>query len=389
MEVRFSDTLYSVLGIAIVISLLLMIVLFAIGRLLNSREIEQASQEEMVEIGISLLMIGVISYLLMNPIQHFTCNVLINTVLEDNIDCSSPNSRALYMNRTFIALLNLSYYPIIEPTIYNEMNKLLKNSITSRTFRIFASISHDAFYNDVARMSHKIVDTGRQLGFQLGQEGRFRDELRGFVSKWGDAGASTGFSYMPCRHLGYFYDSLNNLIAQVNTYRSIIYTFQELFSPSLYPVFIVGFFSIGMIMRMIKITRKVGGFLISFSIALSMLPIISVFFINLITEVKSNYNPREIGDNMKESLASIISNLPEPTKCEDHMLDKFTSMFRNAYSEISAPNSKLIDYSVYSMLVVLSLGLSLLAVISITVGINQILGIDVSPFVLSYIARVS
>ncbi|MCX8154447.1 MAG: hypothetical protein N3C61_01275 [Candidatus Micrarchaeota archaeon] len=389
MEVRFSDSLYNVMGIVIVISLLFMIILFAIGRLMNSREIEQTSQEETVEIGVSILMIGVISYLLTNPIQHFTCNVLINTVLEDNIDCSNPTSRELYMNHTFISLLNLSYYPIIESGVYNEMNKLLKSSMTSRTFKIFGSISYDAFQNDIALISNNIGNVGRSLGFSVGPEQEFRGEMFNMFSKWGDLGLSTGFSLIPCRHFGYFYDSLNNLIVQVNTYRSIIFTFRELFSPSLYPVFIVGFFSIGMIMRATKITRKVGGFLISFSIALSMLPIISVFLINLITDVNPRYNPNEISQQMRNFTMSIISNFPEPTRCYDLRLSMFEGMFKSAYAEISSPQSRIIDYSVYSMLIMLSLGLSLLAVISITVGINQILGIDVSPFVLSHIARVS
>lgn len=379
MNIVFGDTLYSVLGTVIVISAILMVIIFGIGRILNNRELEQTSKEEMIEIAISILMIGVVSYLLTNPIQHFGCSLMINTILNDNsVQCDNPIAREIYVNNTLLSYLNMSYASVLDPNVYNGMNRLLKSYLSSKKYFIFGSISQDPLINDFMAITNVV-----------GSPTKIIDEIKEERFYQSGEAISSGFSYMPCRHFSYIYESLNNLFSQINLYRSIIYAFRELFSPSLYPIFIIGFFSIGMIMRIIKITRKVGGFLISFSIALSLLPITTAFFLNLLTKIDTNMNPTTSTTNMVNWLGATLSNVPEPNKCFDIYLHRFDSTFRELYSASTNPDSFLIRFTVLSILALLSLGLALLTVISVTVGINQLLGIDVSPFVLSYIARVS
>lgn len=387
MVPEFGSTLYTVLGIAIVISALLMFILFALGRMFGNKETEQTSKEELVEIAISIFLIGIVSYLITNPIQAFTCGLLINNILGENINCESPSDREQYLNKTFDIHLNMSYTSVASDKVRDNLDNLLKISLSSRRYFIFGSITGDALLNDLPGILGGINPENPQQAqtndVASAVEG-IRQELSGL-----DAGLSTGFSYMPCRHYGLIYDSVNNLLAQINQYRSIIYMFKEMFSNNVYPIFIVGFFGIGGLLRMIKLTRKVGSFMISFSIALSILPMISIFFLNVLPIIYSDFNASTMGVNASNRIAYLTHVTATPTTCMDIRLNGFTALYNEILSEISNPRSVMIQFSVYSMVIILSLGLSLLATISITVGINQLLGIDVSPFVLSYIARVA
>ncbi len=383
---EFGSTLYTVLGITIVIAGLFMFILLALGKMFSIKEMEQTSKEEIVEIAISILLIGVVSYLVTNPIQTFTCGVLINNILGENIACDNPVDREIYLNRSFENYLNMSYMSVAGDRVKDNLDRLLKISLSSRRYFIFGSIAVDALYNDLPGIlggSNTIPDQAKinDIGLPL-------DEIKKDLSEL-NPGLSSGFSYMPCRHFSLIYDNVNTLLSQINQYRSIIYMFREMFSSSVYPIFIVGFFGIGGILRMVKLTRKVGSFMISFSIAMSMLPILSVFFLNVITLTYNDFNASTMAVNASNKIAELTDIRAYPTNCKDLTLESFKGMFLNILSEISDSNSMIIGFSVYSMLIILSLGLSLLATISITVGINQLLGIDVSPFVLSYIARVA
>lgn len=392
MTPEFGSTLYSVLGLTIVIALLFMLILFTIAKLFSNKELEQASKEEFVEIGVSILLIGIISYLITNPIQSFSCGLLINNILANNtVNCNDPLGRENYINNTFNELMKMSYNSVANEQVKRNLDNLLKCSISSRRYFIFGSINSEALTNDITGIlggamgvnNPEIKQQIQNINYNLEQ---IMTELNKVLP---DTGISTGFSFIPCRHFGLLYDNINNLLSQTNQYRSIIYIFKELFSPSVYPIFIVGFFGIGGILRMLKLTRKIGSFLISFSIAISLLPIISVFFINLITEVDGTFNPKNITNSIVETITFLSDTRSLPVNCFDIKFYQFNSLYTSSVQQISDPNSNIITFSVYSMAVLLSLGLSLLAVISITVGINQLLGIDVSPFVLSYIARVS
>ncbi|MEM1971462.1 MAG: hypothetical protein QXM92_03255, partial [Candidatus Anstonellales archaeon] len=157
MNIVFGDTLYSVLGTVIVISAILMIIIFGIGRILNNRELEQTSKEEMVEIAISILMIGVVSYLLTNPIQHFGCSLMINTILNDNsVQCDNPIAREVYVNNTLLSYLNMSYASVLDPNVYNGMNRLLKSYLSSKKYFIFGSISQDPLINDFMSITNVV-----------------------------------------------------------------------------------------------------------------------------------------------------------------------------------------------------------------------------------------
>jgi len=192
------------------------------------------------------------------------------------------------------------------------------------------------------------------------------------------------FGFQSCNHLSLIQNKLSSIFAIISQQNSILYSLRSIFEISyvLIPVFLF----VGIVLRTLKISRGVGGFLISFSIALTLLPYITTFLIEMIPKIDRSLDPNNLLSDFQTYLNGFAVNY---SNCLDLSLTTFKSKIDYINSDLTSQNSLIVRTTLLFYLTLLSLGLSLLATISITVGINRLLGIEVSPFILSYIARVS
>jgi hypothetical protein len=374
--------LAKIIGIVIIIGLILDLILFFISKILNNKELEITAKNNVIEILITLLIFLILWNSIQTIIPEGVCNILNKGILNYNVDCSSNTSRLQYINQTLNKHINYTYFIIGSDTTKDVMNSLIKATSRSVLFRM----SFNFIQDPAIKYSQDIVDlinNSDLKNFDQAQE-EFGQAYQSMIQNVKNPSFFGTFGFQSCNHLSLIQNKLSSLFAIISQQNSILYSLRSIFEVSyiLIPVFLF----VGIVLRTLKISRGVGGFLISFSIALTLLPYITTFLIEMIPKIDRSLDPSSLLSDFEGYLGGFAVNY---SNCIDFSLTTFKSKIDYINSDLTSQNSLIVRTTSLFYLTLLSLGLSLLATISITVGINRLLGIEVSPFILSYIARVS
>jgi hypothetical protein len=373
--------LAKIIGIVIIIGLILYLIIFFISKILNNKELEITAKNNVIEILITLLIFLILWNSIQTIIPEGVCNILNKGILNYSVDCSSNTSRLQYINQTLNKHINYTYFIIGSDTTKNVMNSLIKATSRSILFRMSFNFMQDP----AIKYSQDIVDlinNSDLKNFDQAQQ-EFGQAYQSMIQNVKNPSFFGTFGFQSCNHLSLIQNKLSSLFAIISQQNSILYSLRSIFEVSyiLIPVFLF----VGIVLRTLKISRGVGGFLISFSIALTLLPYITTFLIEMIPKIDRSLDP----SNLLSDFQGYLSGFAVDLNCIDFSLTTFKSKIDYINSDLTSQNSLIVRTTSLFYLTLLSLGLSLLATISITVGINRLLGIEVSPFILSYIARVS
>jgi hypothetical protein len=375
------DPLATIIGIVIIIGLILDLILFFVSKILNNKELEITAKNNVIEILITLLIFLILWNSIQTIIPEGVCNILNKGILNHNVDCSSNTSRLQYINQTLNKHISYTYFIIASNTTKNVMNSLIKATSRSVLFRMSFNLIQDPSIKYSQEMVDLINDP--DLKNFIHNEEELNRVYRATIGNVNPNFFGT-FGFQSCNHLSLIQNKLSSLFAIISQQNSILYSLRSIFEISniLIPLFLF----VGIVLRTLKISRGVGGFLISFSIALTLLPYITTFLIEMIPIIDRSLNPNNLLSDFQRYLSGFAVN---SSNCIDLSLTTFKSKIEYINSDLTSQNSLIVRTTLLFYLTLLSLGLSLLATISITVGINRLLGIEVSPFILSYIARVS
>jgi len=374
--------LAKIIGIVIIIGLILDLILFFVSKILNNKELEITAKNNVIEILITLLIFLILWNSIQTIIPESVCNILNKGILNHNVDCSSNTSRIQYINQTLNKHINYTYFIIASNTTKDVMNSLIKATSRSILFRMSFNFIQDPSIKYSQEMVD-LIDNSDLKNFIQAQE-EFGRAYQSMIQNVKNPSFFGTFGFQSCNHLSLIQNKLSSIFAIISQQNSILYSLRSIFEISyiLIPVFLF----VGIVLRTLKISRGVGGFLISFSIALTLLPYITTFLIEMIPRIDRSLDP----DNLLSGFEGYLSGFTvNSSNCIDLSLTTFRSKIEYINSDLTSQNSLIVRTTLLFYLTLLSLGLSLLATISITVGINRLLGIEVSPFILSYIARVS
>jgi|GEM_PF-4024364 len=375
------DPLARIIGIVIIIGLILDLILFFVSKILNNKELEITAKNNVIEILITLLIFLILWNSIQTIIPEGVCNILNKGILNHNVDCSSNTSRIQYINQTLNKHINYTYFIIGSNTTKDVMNSLIKATSRSILFRM----SFNFIQDPSIKYSQEMVDliNNPDLKNFIDAQEEFGRAYRDTIQNVNPNFFGT-FGFQSCNHLSLIQNKLSSIFAIISQQNSILYSLRSIFEISyiLIPLFLF----VGIVLRTLKISRGVGGFLISFSIALTLLPYITTFLIEMIPKIDRSLDPNNLLSDFQTYLSGFTVN---SSNCIDLSLTTFKSKIEYINSDLTSQNSLIVRTTLLFYLTLLSLGLSLLATISITVGINRLLGIEVSPFILSYIARVS
>ena len=389
-----TDSQLTLLAIASTISGTIIIAGYFLGLMLKNQRLQMVAREEILEWGITIFLIGTLAYIISEPLPVFSCKV-VTWLLSESVNCDDPTARDNYVADAINEQLQIAYTIIGDPRMTEQLTRLLQGSL-SRT-AISIPIGTTAFRNpftDAAGLGDVLTGKLDQLVKPpTGIEANIVKEVQSFKQDILDTqlGGTTTFSYQPCNYFLLYYDYATQYINMYTQFKSTLYAV-SLLVQDLYRGFVWGFLIVGLFLRNFNISRRIGGFFISFSIAVAMLPYITVFFLKILQKVDTNFwitvsSDKVITDIQQFTEISAIGGGGDPSYYCDENFPLYISNFNRLYSISTDPNSGLVSFGVYGLMVLLSLGMSLLAVISITVGIGQLFGIEISPFVLSYIAR--
>jgi hypothetical protein len=375
------DPLARIIGIVIIIGLILDLILFFVSKILNNKELEITAKNNVIEILITLLIFLILWNSIQTIIPEGVCNILNKGILNHNVDCSSNTSRLQYINQTLNKHINYTYFIIGSNTTKDVMNSLIRATSRSILFRMSFNFIQDPSIKSSQDMVNLINNSDLKNFIEAQEE--FGKAYQSMIQNVKNPSFFGTFGFQSCNHLSLIQNKLSSLFAIISQQNSILYSLRSIFEISyiLIPLFLF----VGIVLRTLKISRGVGGFLISFSIALTLLPYITTFLIEMIPKIDISLDPNNLLSDFQRYLSGFAVDL----NCIDLSLTTFKSKIEYINSDLTSQNSLIVRTTLLFYLTLLSLGLSLLATISITVGINRLLGIEVSPFILSYIARVS
>jgi hypothetical protein len=377
------DPLAKIMGIVLIVGLILDLILFFVSKILNNKELEITAKNNVIEILITLLIFLILWNSIQTIIPEGVCNILNKGILNDNVNCNSNTSRMQYINQTLNKHINYTYFIIGSSTTKDVMNSLIKATSRSVLFRMSFNFIQDPSIKYSQEMVNLINNSDLQNFIQAQDE--FGQAYQSMIQNLKNPSFFGTFGFQSCNHLSLIQNKLSSIFAIISQQNSILYSLRSIFEISY--ILIPMFLFVGIVLRTLKISRGVGGFLISFSIALTLLPYITTFLIEMIPKIDRSLDPNNLLSDFQRYLNGF--RVVDYSNCLDLSLTTFKSKIDHVNSDLTSQNSLIVRTTLLFYLTLLSLGLSLLATISITVGINRLLGIEVSPFVLSYIARVS
>jgi len=375
---------------------------YFLGLMLKNQRLQMVAKEEILEWGSTIFMIGALTYLLAGPIPEVSCKAVVWLLDESGVNCEDPVDREAFVDGVLNSSLQKAYKVIGDKDVKERMDLLVQGALSR--IMITIPIGVTAFRNPFAdaaslgdifnTMVGQLVGQASQSEAQANQIDlgglRTVEQIREQITNT-RLGGSTSFSYQPCNYLMLYYSYAIYYINYFTTYRTTIYVINLLIS-DLYEGFVWGFLVVGLLLRSFNISRRIGGFFISFALAVALLPYLTAFFLKIIEKVDARFGDQIAQEAINDILLftalgdSVKTTTEGNVYCKED-IDLFESNFNNLYHIATTPTSGLVSFGVYGLLNLLSLGMALLAVISITVGIGQLFGIEISPFVLSYIAR--
>jgi len=216
---------------------------------------------------------------------------------------------------------------------------------------------------------------------------------------WKIAGyaTSTSMTFSPCQGFSSVRNDLNNLL---NTL-SILYTgiwghiILLNFSQTITSIFLLT----GLILRPFKPLRGFAAFLIAFSFALLIYAPTTYLFHRVIFDyLKTTYGVDVLNVNDVDSSldsagfvysSASTSSLPFSSYCNGFsVIGDIKNTYTSLYQTSINPQGNVVFVILEAELLVLMLeGLAVLTIISISAGMSKLLGVEISPWILSNIAR--
>ncbi len=402
--------------LALLISSLFTIIIYFISKVFGISSLEQLGKSELLEIIIGGVIIIFVFQIFLLSSDSYSCYI-INLALNENTNCAElPNG--YYAEKTKEILLDIfNGLSKNNEAIFEKQSEF--SLVYSRQLSVsvsFGSVSEVSSISSVVDVIREILnvvggvlrkvigifsDIARQSTDNKPEQQKNVEEGNN-KNKEGPLSGESHFGYNPCAGFYLMYVLLSKLASGGNMIYTALWSQLILFEIStiIIPVFI----AMGILMRSFKITRGIGAFLISFAFALVLIGPLSYLFHRIFMnymENKYSFSPSEID---KQSIITELENsgfkystfryrfllFEEKYYCnvwtalsniEDNLKEVNKEML-----EFNNPTTPyLLSFASYALLIIE--GFSGLAIISISAGLTKLMGVEISPWVLSQIAR--
>ncbi len=351
----------SIILLAAMPSLALAVLFYMLSKILDIQSLSLMSQDEIKEIVIGTIFIS-LAFLIFNGL----INVASYYVIE-------------------------GFYPEGITGITNYDFREASQTLIEELFISFSKVE-EALYNAQVELESVVYATKSTSIIQAGKTDIFGDTLIGrMVNVLQHASASeVGFS--PCKGLS----EILIVLRGVNNNIRLAYTglWGHIILINLSDTIVAIFLAMGLFLRSFKVTRGIGGFLIAFAFALLLYQPISY----LLHKFVINY----INDEYKVDLLNIKQNDIEKdlekagfyfTKSgsycdEGKIFSDVEKSLRSMSTVTKDPKENIVGVITFATIgVLLSEGFAVLTIISVSAGLSKLMGVEISPWVLSNIAR--
>ncbi len=352
----------SIILLAAMPSLMLAVLLYMISKILDIQNLSLMSQDEIKEIIVGTIFIS-LAFLIFNGLIDIASYYVISGFYPQGVS-GITNYNFRNVSQSLIEKLFISFSEI-ETGLYNTQVKFENVVYATKSTSIIQSGKTDIFPNK---------ELGKTLNFMLQHA----------------SASEVGFS--GCRGLGI----LLSFLRTINNNIRLAYTglWGHIILINLSDTIVIVFLSIGLFLRSFKVTRGIGGFLIAFAFALLLYQPISYLLHRFIIDyIQNEYNINIL--NIKHSDVEKDLERAGFYFTENEMYCNEKKVFSDVKNGLGKmkyiskePNGNIIGVVTFTTLgILLSEGFAVLTIISISAGLSKLMGVEISPWVLSNIAR--